>query len=59
MAFDLQGTCPSSQKRIWGTVGPFRREEEERIDERIALLRIDWAGRGRELRKLDKIKWSA
>ena len=47
------------KKRIWGVVGRFLRDEKGRIDNRIALLRIDWAGRGRELRKLDAIKHSA
>ena len=47
------------KKRIWGTIGAFLKKEKDRIDNRIALLRIDWAARGRELRKLDKIKRSA
>ena len=34
------------KKRIWGIVGPFLKEEKKRVDDRVALLRIDWAGRG-------------
>ena len=47
------------KERVWGAVGPFLREEKARIDNRIVLLRTDWAGRGRELRELDKIKRAA
>ena len=46
------------KKRIWGVVGNFLKEEKGRTDNRIVLLRVNWAGRGRELRELDKIKRS-
>ena len=46
------------KKRFWGPVGPYLRDEKGRTDDRIALLRTDWAARGRELKALDEIKRS-
>ena len=46
------------KKRIWGEVGSFLRDQKGRTDNRIVLLRANWAGRGRELRLLDEIKRS-
>ena len=49
------------KKRIWEVVGSFLRDEKDRVDNRIAVLRVEsiWARRGRELRALDAIKRSA
>ena len=47
------------KKRVFGAVRFFLKEEKGRIDNRIALLRTDWAARGRELRWLDKIRQSS
>ena len=47
------------KKRIWGVVGSFLKQEKGRVDNRIVWLRVNWAGRGRELRELDAIKRSA
>ena len=46
------------EKKTWGVVGNFLKEQKGRTDNRIVLLRVDWAGRGRELRRLDEIKRS-
>ena len=46
------------KKRIWGVVGSFLKDQNGRTDNRIVLLRTDWAGRGREFRVLDAIKRS-
>ena len=46
------------KKRVWGTAGSFLKMEKGRIDSRIAILRTDWAARGRELRLLDEIRQS-
>ena len=46
------------KKRIWGVVGSFLKQEKGRTDNRIVLLRANWAGRGREFRELDAIKRS-
>ena len=46
------------KKRVWGVVGRFLKQEKGRVDIRIALLRANWAGRGRELRELEAIKHS-
>ena len=47
------------KKRIRGVVGSFLRQEKGKTDNRIVVLKVNWAGRGRELRELDAIKRSA
>ena len=46
------------KKKVFGVVGLYLRGETARVDIRIANLRTDWAARGRELNRLDKIKRS-
>ena len=44
------------KKKVFGVVGFYLKGEKERIDDRIKGLRTDWSARGRELKRLDKIK---
>ena len=46
------------KKKVFGVVGSYLKGETARVDIRIANLRADWAARGRELNRLDKIKQS-
>ena len=46
------------KKRIWGAVENFLKDQKGRTDNRIVLLRVNWAGRGREFRELAVIKRS-